>query len=214
MAREAGELRRQSLDSGHGLWSDARCTANAATIERSETMAVAVHHQPVNPSKSCTLHAWIGSKSCGLPGARVAATCRFPAAGGRRPRLLPIPVLLDRRAARGSTWEPELVHPTAPADRAGRDLDLRAVRPRPLSGSGAARHRVPGRRYPDLPRDHPEPLQRRPALRLEPLRRRRLRARPSTSRRGSDPVSTFAVRLEPWMTAGFHFKLIGRDAGG
>ena len=69
-------------------------------------MAVAVHHQPVNPSKSCTLHAWIGSKSWDFPGTRrgSAVDYRLPEVGD--PRLLQFQFFSTDAQSRVE-WEPD-----------------------------------------------------------------------------------------------------------
>ena len=181
--------------------------------ERSDAMPVTVHHQPVDPSKAYTLHAWIGTTSSDAPGTRRGDVVDFqlPDLGDlRRLRFK----FFSTDARSHVDWESDGVHPANPLDRADRDLDVRAVRSRPLPGPDAAGHRSSGRattltfhvitqnRFiggklyawnPFVPGG--------PNATLDQASR-------------SDPVSTFTVRLQPWMTAGFHFKLIGHDDQG
>ncbi len=175
-------------------------------------MPVMVHHRPVDPSRSYTLHAWIGTKNGEAPGTRRGDVFDFelPDLGDLR-RLRFMFFSTDRRLH--VNWEDDafirrirLSTPSAiwAFGQAARILYQDPTPPGVTFKPGdlltfhvVTRSRFKGGKVyawnPLVPGA--------PTAMFDQVSR-------------SDPISTFAVRLQPWMTAGFHFKLVGRDGAG
>jgi 1,4-alpha-glucan branching enzyme len=181
-------------------------------IERSDAMPVTVHHKPVDSSSSYTLHAWIGTKSGDVPGTRRGDVFDFPLPDlGDLRRLLFKFYSTDARSK--VEWESDdfirRIRLTAPAEIWTFEQSARVLYKDPTPTGVAFK---PG----DTLTFHVITQNRFNGGRLyawNPFAPGGVSATFDQSSR-SDPVSTFAVPLQPWMTGGFHFKLIGKDGGG
>ena len=176
-------------------------------------MPIIIHHTPVKEGRTYKLHAWDRSTTWDLPG--------MPTPGGFD---FTLPDLPDARKLRfmfhsvdpqthHDAWEPDdyirRVRVTAPAEIWSFDYAARILYEAPVPPA-ATFH--PG----DTLAFHVVTQQRFKGGRLfawNPYNPADAAAYfPEASR--SDPVSVFIVALAPWMTAGFHFKLVGTAPDG
>jgi maltooligosyltrehalose trehalohydrolase len=180
--------------------------------ERSDVMPVIVHHLPVDPLRSHTLHAWIGTRSGDVRGTRRGDVIdfRLPELGDlRHLRFLFFSADARLRVA----WEPDAfirrIRRSAPAEIWTFEQSARILYREPTppeatfhSGDLLTFHVITRSRFDGGKLCAWSPFAAgAPSAIFDQVSR-------------NDPVSTFAVRLRPWMTSGFHFRLIGRDAAG
>ena len=176
-------------------------------------MGITVHHRPVNAalSWSCTSGKTPGTAiTSGTPKAHpteASSTSNSPTPPIRAScNCFFTPPTLPPGRPRGSRTTSRAASSSPRPPKSGRSREFAACH---LSGPRAYGSRVFRRGRAHLPGHYPQRLQRRPSLLLESLRPDRAHCiLPETARDDVHNISTFTVALLPWMTAGFHLKLM------